>query len=108
MRSIAFEAGPHNIRCNAICPGVIDTPINDWQGAYDLMAGGPGGTREHRAQGASHWSILRGRGVLPPSAVSNAILWLVADSGADVTGVVLPIDGGHGVLPGFNPTPIRT
>jgi SDR family mycofactocin-dependent oxidoreductase len=107
MRSVAFEGGPHNIRCNAICPGVIDTPINDWQGAYDLMAGHPGGTKEHRAQGASHWSVLRGRSVLPPAAVSNAITWLVSDAGADVTGVVLPIDGGHGVLPGFNPTPIR-
>jgi SDR family mycofactocin-dependent oxidoreductase len=108
MRSVAFEGGPHNIRCNAICPGVIDTPINDWQGAYDLMAGGPGGTRDDRAQGASHWSILRGRAVLPTSAVSNAIVWLVSDTGADVTGVVLPIDGGHGVLPGFNHAPIRS
>jgi SDR family mycofactocin-dependent oxidoreductase len=108
MKAIAFEGGPLNIRCNAILPGVVDTPMNDWQGAYDLFAGHPGGTREDRASGAMHWSILRGRGILPRSAVSNAILWMVSDTGADITGLVVPIDGGHGVLPGFNPVPVRS
>jgi len=107
MKAIAFEGGPHNIRCNAICPGVVDTPMNDWQGAYDLFAGKPGGTREDRAFGAAFWSVLRGRGILPPAAVSEAILWMVAESGEHVTGVVVPVDGGHGVLPGFNPDPVR-
>jgi NAD(P)-dependent dehydrogenase (short-subunit alcohol dehydrogenase family) len=107
MMAIAFEGGPHNIRCNAICPGVVDTPMNDWQGAYDLFAGKPGGTREDRYAGAMHWSLLKGRGVLPRSAVSNAILWMVADTGEDITGLVVPIDGGHSVLPRFNPSPVR-
>jgi SDR family mycofactocin-dependent oxidoreductase len=108
MMAIAFEGGPHNIRCNAICPGVVDTPMNDWQGAYDLFAGKPGGTREDRYAGAMHWSLLKGRGVLPRSAVSNAILWMVADTGEDITGLVVPIDGGHSVLPRFNPEPVRS
>jgi SDR family mycofactocin-dependent oxidoreductase len=108
MKAIAFEGGPLNIRCNAICPGVVDTPMNDWQGAYDLFAGHEGGTRDDRAAGSMHWSVLKGRGILPRSAVSNAILWMVADTGADVTGLTVPIDGGHGVLPGFNPAPVRS
>jgi SDR family mycofactocin-dependent oxidoreductase len=107
MRAAALELGPHGIRCNAICPGVIDTPQNDWQGAYDMMAGHPGGTPEDRRLGAAHWSILKGRGLLPAAAVSNAILFLVSDAGRDLTGLALPVDGGHMVLPGINNEPVR-
>jgi SDR family mycofactocin-dependent oxidoreductase len=106
MRSAALEFGPHNIRCNAICPGVIDTPQNDWQGAYDMMAGHPGGTPEDRRLGASHWSVLKGRTLLPPAAVSNTILWLVSDGGEHITGLAIPVDAGHMALPGFNHEPI--
>jgi SDR family mycofactocin-dependent oxidoreductase len=107
MRSIALELGPHDVRCNAVCPGTIDTPINNWQGAYDMMAGRPGGTREDLVEGTRHWSILAGRSVLPATAVSNAVVWLVSDESADITGVALPVDGGHMILPGFNPAPSR-
>ena len=104
-KSIALEAGPFNIRCNAICPGVIDTPMNQWQGAYDMFAGGPGGTPEDRIRNAKNWSILKGRGLLPPAAVSGAALWLASDESADVSGIAVPVDGGHRVLPGYNHTP---
>jgi NAD(P)-dependent dehydrogenase (short-subunit alcohol dehydrogenase family) len=106
MMAIAYEGGPHNIRCNAILPGVVDTPMNTWQGGLDLFAGHEGGTMEDRARGAKYWSLLRGRGVLPRSTVSEAILWMVADSGADITGLSVPVDGGHSVLPRFNGDPV--
>jgi SDR family mycofactocin-dependent oxidoreductase len=106
MMAIAYEGGPLNIRCNAILPGVVDTPMNSWQGGLDLFAGHEGGTMEDRARGSKYWSALRGRGILPRSAVSEAILWMVADSGADITGLTVPIDGGHSILPRFNGDPV--
>lgn len=106
MRSIALEGGPLNIRCNAVCPGVIDTPMNDWQGPYDMFAGEEGGTPQDRIESPRHWAVLKGRGLIPPQSVSNAVLYLASDESSDVTGVALPVDGGHGVLPGYNGSPI--
>jgi SDR family mycofactocin-dependent oxidoreductase len=106
MRNAALELGPHNIRCNAVCPGIIDTKMNDWQGAYDMMAGRPGGTGEDRRVAAYNWSALAGRGLLEPDAVSSAVVWLVSDDAGVVTGVALPVDAGHAVLPGINPSPV--
>jgi SDR family mycofactocin-dependent oxidoreductase len=106
MRNAALELGPHNIRCNAVCPGIVDTKMNDWQGAYDMMAGGPGGTPEDRRVAAYNWSALAGRGLLRPAAISGAVVWLASDDARDVTGVALPVDGGHMILPGMNPSPV--
>lgn len=106
MRSTALELGPHNIRCNAICPGFIDTPIHHWQGAYDLLAGKPGGTAADRDAAARFYGILKGRGPLHPSHVSNAVLFLLSDESSEITGHELPVDSGHMVLPHFNPAPV--
>ena len=106
MRNAALELGPFNIRCNAVCPGIVDTAMNDWQGAYDMMAGRPGGTPEDRRRGAYTWSALAGRGLLNPASIAQAVLWLASDDAADVTGVVLPVDGGHAILPGSNAEPV--
>jgi NAD(P)-dependent dehydrogenase (short-subunit alcohol dehydrogenase family) len=106
MRAVALELGRHNIRCNAICPGLIDSPMNDYQGGWDLFAGREGASRDERFIGAHYWSLLARRNVLPPSSVSNALLYLVSDLGIDLSGVALPVDGGHHILPGSNPAPV--
>jgi len=105
MRSAAVELSNYDIRCNAVCPGFIDTKINKWQGVYDMMAGHEGGTPEDRDIASRHWSLLPGRTALPPQAVSNAVLFLCSDEASEITGHEIPIDAGHMVLPGFNPTP---
>ncbi len=106
MRSTALELGPHNIRCNAICPGFINTPIHHWQGAYDLLAGHPGGTAEDRDAAARYYGILAGRGPLDPAHVSRSVLYLLSDDSSEITGLELPVDAGHMVLPHFNPAPV--
>ena len=61
-----------------------------------------------RGQGRSHavWSAVAGQGMLPTSAISDAVVWLASDGAARVTGVTLPVDSGHMVLPGFNNSPV--
>jgi len=108
MKTVAIELGPYGVRANAVCPGFIDTPMNTWQGALDMMAGGgPGsGSLEARSTNALHMGALAGRGLVAPGAVSQAVLFLASDEAADVTGVALPVDAGRVVLPGFNPNPV--
>lgn len=107
MKTAAVELGPHNIRCNAVCPGFVDSKMNDWQGAWDMMKGGPGGTHEDRGSAAYNWPALAGRSMIDPSAISAAVAWLASDAASEITGVALPIDAGHLVLPGFNHAPVR-
>jgi SDR family mycofactocin-dependent oxidoreductase len=103
MASTALELGPHNIRCNAILPGGVDTPILDWQGGYDMLAGGEGlGTRESLVTGGRVSPLLPGRGLLAPQAISNAVLWLASDESSEVTGIEMPVDAGSLVQPGLN------
>jgi SDR family mycofactocin-dependent oxidoreductase len=107
MRAAALELGPFNIRVNAICPGFMDTKMNEWQGAYDMMAGHDGGTPEDRINNAFGWNVLPGRGVLPVEAISHGVVYLASDLAEHVTGIELKIDGGHTVLNGLNTNPIR-
>ena len=107
MRSAALELGPHGIRVNALCPGLVDTPMTNWPGLYDQMAGRPGGTRDDFEAGALHYGILGGRGALGPDAIADAAVWLASDGAYGVTGQAIPVDAGHLALPGFNPAPVR-
>ncbi len=107
MKNIALELAPHGIRCNAVCPGAIDTPMTHWQGAYDIFHGGPGGTIEDQRASGYHFHALRGAGMLDPSVIANAALWLHSGMASAVTGVTVPVDGGHLLMGGVNTSPIR-
>ncbi|SFP49426.1 SDR family mycofactocin-dependent oxidoreductase [Geodermatophilus dictyosporus] len=107
MRSAALELGPHRVRVNAICPGLVDTPMVNWPGMYDQMAGRPGGTREDFDASALHYGVLGGQGGLPPETVADAAVWLASDGAWAVTGQAIPVDAGHLALPGFNPAPVQ-
>lgn len=107
MRSAALELGPHNVRVNAVCPGVMRTKMLMTQETYDRMKGGPGGTVDDLETTGAHFSALAGRTALDPSSVSRAILFLASEQSADVTGHAMPVDGGHMALQGYNPSPVR-
>ena len=92
----------------SVCPGIVDTKMNDWQGSYDFIAGHEGGTPQERADNAYGWSALAGRGLLASSSISRSVVFLASDDARDITGVALPVDGGHAVLPGSNPNPVRS
>jgi len=78
-RSIAWDFGPHNIRCNAICPGAITTRISPAPG-----------TELHQRQ-LSKAFLGRTGG---PQEVASAALFLASDDSSYITGAVLAVDGG--------------
>ncbi|RHW23746.1 NAD(P)-dependent oxidoreductase [Nocardioides immobilis] len=103
VRTAAVELGPHRVRINAIMPGFVDTPMTDWQGTYDQTSGHQGGTREEHEKNSHHWHVIDG--LIEPGEISGTVVFLASDDARRVTGVGMPVDDGHLVLPGFNSTP---
>jgi SDR family mycofactocin-dependent oxidoreductase len=106
MRAVALELAPKGIRCNAVCPGSVDTGMTNWAGVYNMMAGHSNGTRDDLLSGGKYFHALKGIGMLPPHVVADAAAWLASDAAATVTGVALPVDAGHLLLTGTNPAPV--
>lgn len=102
MRAAALELASHNVRVNAVAPGPVDTPIIHNPKAYKFFET-PDRAAALRSMAA--YGALPGRSSLPVSTVSEAVAWLLSDASENVTGIVLPIDCGHLLQPGFNPEP---
>jgi NAD(P)-dependent dehydrogenase (short-subunit alcohol dehydrogenase family) len=88
-RSLAKRLAKDRIRCNVLCPGIIETPmLNQFFGrqgmasAKDPMA----------AAQAVASSVPLGR-LGRPDEVANAALFLLSDEASYISGVALPIDG---------------
>lgn len=85
-RAVAVDHGPDGVRCNAVAPGWIDTPLNvDFIESLDDPA-------EFRKKiGGIHPVGRTGA----PKEVAALICWLASDEAAFVTGQVWTIDGGR-------------
>ena len=85
-KSIALEGLADNIRANSVAPGPVDTRRDG------VGAGAEERARqmdEHRAAGGSEINFA-----IPPEAIASAVLFLASDEAANITGVILPVDGG--------------
>jgi NAD(P)-dependent dehydrogenase (short-subunit alcohol dehydrogenase family) len=78
-RSVACDFGPHNIRCNAVCPGAITTRVSP-----------PPGSELYQRQLSK---TFLGR-IGTAEEVANAVLFLASDESSYVTGAVVAVDGG--------------
>jgi NAD(P)-dependent dehydrogenase (short-subunit alcohol dehydrogenase family) len=80
-KTAALEYARHKIRVNAVCPGVIDTP----------MVGGMVSSHPRLKE------ILVGTEPIArmgkPSEIAEAVTWLLSDYASFVTGCALPVDG---------------
>ena len=86
-RSLALELAPANIRVNAICPTVTETPM--------LKAFLPGMADDmDEARKRFRAGIPLGR-MPEPEDTANAALFLASDEARMITGVALPVDGGQ-------------
>lgn len=83
-RALALELAPRHVRVNAVCPGVIDTPLTD---AFLERAENPDALRAEYAAA----SPLNRMGTA--REVANCVLFLASDEASFVTGSALVVDG---------------
>jgi NAD(P)-dependent dehydrogenase (short-subunit alcohol dehydrogenase family) len=89
-RGIAIEAAPFGIRVNAICPAGM--PYTNFMAAGGLNIGPITPDSEAaRRVGESH---PLGRPITAEDCAEAAV-FLVSDRAANITGVLLPVDGGY-------------
>ena len=92
-RSIAVDHGPH-IRCNAICPGWIETGMLE---AGFATAANP--------EAAMNDALARHpvRRFGKPADIASAAVWLASDDAGFATGQLFTIDGGMTASSPLNP-----
>ncbi|MCC8405246.1 SDR family oxidoreductase [Paraburkholderia sp. MMS20-SJTN17] len=81
-RAVAKEYAQKNIRVNAVCPGATETPN------YMRVTGGDVHLLDE---------IIPMRRLGQPVEVADAVVWLLADQAAYVTGATLSVDGGMSI-----------
>jgi NAD(P)-dependent dehydrogenase (short-subunit alcohol dehydrogenase family) len=82
-KSAALEYATRGIRINAVCPGLIWTPMAD-----QMVAAGQGDALK-----AMEKSIPMRR-VGRPEEIATAVLWLCSEAASYVTGQSISVDGG--------------
>ena len=103
VKALAQDLGRYNIRVNAVCPGTVNTMLTFNE--HNLGMFMPG--RDDAGYSDMDWA-LEALNILPvrwvdAEAISEAVLYLSADSGKFVTGIALPVDAGMSTqAPGVN------
>jgi NAD(P)-dependent dehydrogenase (short-subunit alcohol dehydrogenase family) len=85
-KALAIDLAPYGIRVNAVCPGIIDTPM--FRASFE---GAPDAERE-LARILDRYVIKRPG---QPDDIAYAALYLTSDESAFVTGAALAVDGGR-------------
>ena len=84
-RAAALDYASSNIRINAVCPGIIDTPMMDRFS---------GGTAEGREAVIAQEPVGR---MGKPEEIAATVVWLCSDAAGFVVGHAMVVDGGQTV-----------
>lgn len=82
-KSAALEYAAQGIRINAICPGIVETPM-----VADMLKG------ETAVMNEMMRDVPIGR-LGTAQEIADAVLWLCSPGASFVVGVALPVDGGY-------------
>lgn len=85
MRFCAVEFAPRRIRCNSVCPGMINTP---------MTAPGENFTEEDYKKDMANYLVGR---YGEPEEVARTILFLLSDASSFITGATIVVDGGSSI-----------
>jgi len=81
-KSIAVDYATDGIRCNAVCPGITDTPmLKEHMGSDELL-------RERLQR-------IPGGRILSPLDIARTVAYLSCDDSNGITGTSILIDGGY-------------
>ena len=81
-KTAALEYAPKGVRVNAVCPGVIETPM------VERMIEATKLERENFERQEPMGRLGQ------PREIGDAVAWLLSDASSFVTGVAMPVDGG--------------
>lgn len=84
VRYAAIEFAPRNIRCNNVCPGMIETPLINLDALTD----------EDKAIDADKYLLKR---YGQPVEVARTTAFLLSDASSFITGASIVVDGGYTV-----------
>ncbi|WP_146550791.1 glucose 1-dehydrogenase [Rummeliibacillus suwonensis] len=87
-KSLAIEYAKYNIRVNCVCPGVIDTPLNEKSFLQNNV-----GTLEEIKKQKSKLNPIGRLGTVKD--IANAMVFLASDESSFMTGSTLTVDGGY-------------
>ena len=86
MKFCAVDFASRGIRCNSVCPGMIETPMNNGEGSLN---------EEDYKKDKEHYLLKRyGK----PEEVAWATAFLLSDASSFITGVSLRVDGGLSII----------
>jgi 3-oxoacyl-[acyl-carrier protein] reductase len=89
-KSIAAEFGQFGIRCNCVCPGMVDTDMG--MAEYEFISAMQGITVEQARERAAKSIALRRQ--CTPDEVADVVAYLCGPAAGYLTGVALPVHGG--------------
>lgn len=78
-KAAALEYASQGIRINAVCPGMINTPMTQKEGMNELISALVGQSPLQR--------------IGQPEEIAAAVLWLCGDDASFVHGQAIPVDG---------------
>ncbi|MGA2879863.1 MAG: 3-hydroxybutyrate dehydrogenase [Bryobacteraceae bacterium] len=93
-RAVALETRGHNITCNAVCPGTVETPVHVRSVEQMMLA-----ESISRAEAEQRFLASKQPGgrFITSEDVAALMLFLCGPESRDITGAALPIDGGWSI-----------